>query len=88
VPSNKAETLSHLKAYFEILRSKITKEASKSSKLEQKIKITQQGYQIRADKLWKDLIASFASLDSASIEKGETSSSYTTLFDLSFIIIL
>ena len=69
VPANKEETLAALKAQFDVLRSKLNKDASKANKLEQKIKLTQQGYLNRSEKIWQQLISSFNLLDNAIIEK-------------------
>ena len=69
VPTSKQETLSSLQAQFEVLRSKLNKDANKAKKLEHKITLTQQGYINRSEKVWQELISSFNQLDNAIIEK-------------------
>ena len=68
-PGNKQEMLSALKAQFDVLRSRLNKDATKANKLEQKIKLTQQGYINRSEKLWQQLMTSYNRLDNALIEK-------------------
>ena len=68
VPANKAETISSLKQNFEVLRSKLNKDANKASKLEQKIKITQHGYTTRSEKVWNGLLSAHSQYDTSVIE--------------------
>ena len=66
-----AEALESLKAQFEVLRSKIMKDSTKAAKIEQKVKITQQGYLNRSEKVCQGLASAFQAYDTALIEKGD-----------------
>lgn len=59
-----------MKDQFEVLRSKLTKDATKASKIEQKINLLQHGYVQRAEKLWQNIDSLYATLNSAVCEKG------------------
>ena len=68
IPVNKAEILASHQHQFEILRSKVEKDSKKAAKVEQKMKITMQGYVTRQEKLNQSLASAFDSFNSVSIE--------------------
>ena len=70
IPANKAETLASLKDQFEVLRSKLAKDATKAGKIEQKISLLQHGYVQRAERIWQNIDSLYASLNSTLSEKG------------------
>ncbi|CAN6342913.1 unnamed protein product [Urochloa humidicola] len=65
-----ADKISALQNEFEIVKKRMDDEAKKASRLEQKIKLLAQGYQVRAGKLWSQVQDTFKQMDTASTELG------------------
>ncbi|CAN6356103.1 unnamed protein product [Urochloa humidicola] len=65
-----ADKISALQNEFEIVKKRMDDEAKKASRLEQKIKLLTQGYQVRAGKLWSQVQDTFKQMDTASTELG------------------
>ncbi|PAN37514.1 hypothetical protein PAHAL_7G109700 [Panicum hallii] len=63
-----ADKLSALQNEFEIVKKRMDEEAKKASRLEQKIKLLTQGYQVRAGKLWSQVQDTFKQMDTAATE--------------------
>ncbi|KAF8646417.1 hypothetical protein HU200_065861 [Digitaria exilis] len=63
-----ADKISGLQNEFEIVKKRMDDEAKKASRLEQKIKLLTQGYQVRAGKLWSQVQDTFKQMDTASTE--------------------
>ncbi|CAN6329119.1 unnamed protein product [Urochloa humidicola] len=65
-----ADKISALQNEFEIVEKRMDDEAKKASRLEQKIKLLTQGYQVWAGKLWSQVQDTFKQMDTASTELG------------------
>jgi len=63
-----ADKISALQNEFETVKKRMDDEAKKASRLEQKIKLLTQGYQIRAGKLWSQVQDTFKQMDTAATE--------------------
>ncbi|XP_028554480.1 cell division cycle 5-like protein isoform X2 [Dendrobium catenatum] len=63
-----SEKLAALQNEFEIVKKKMDDEAKKATRLEQKIKVLTHGYQMRGEKLWSQIEATFKLTGTASIE--------------------
>ncbi|KAL0924300.1 hypothetical protein M5K25_005115 [Dendrobium thyrsiflorum] len=63
-----SEKLAALQNEFEIVKKKMDDEAKKATRLEQKIKVLTHGYQMRGEKLWSQIEATFKQMRTASIE--------------------
>ncbi|KAJ1265398.1 hypothetical protein BS78_08G074000 [Paspalum vaginatum] len=63
-----AEKISALQNEFETVKKRMDDEAKKASRLEQKIKLLTQGYQVRAGKLWSQVQDTFKQMDTAVTE--------------------
>ncbi|KAL6643581.1 hypothetical protein ACP70R_018347 [Stipagrostis hirtigluma subsp. patula] len=63
-----ADKISALQNEFEVVKKRMDDEAKKASRLEQKIKLLTQGYQVRAGKLWSQVQDTFKQLDTAATE--------------------
>ncbi|KAI0522904.1 hypothetical protein KFK09_005293 [Dendrobium nobile] len=63
-----SEKLAALQNEFEIVKKKMDDEAKKATRLEQKIKVLTHGYQMRGEKLWSQIEATFNLTRTASIE--------------------
>ncbi|GAB2267517.1 Cell cycle serine/threonine-protein kinase cdc5/MSD2 [Dionaea muscipula] len=63
-----AEKLAALQIEFENVKRKMDDDTKKAQRLEQKIKVLTQGYQVRANKLWSQIEATFKQMDTAGIE--------------------
>ncbi|OEL16758.1 Cell division cycle 5-like protein [Dichanthelium oligosanthes] len=63
-----ADKISALQNEFEIVKKRMDDEAKKASRLEQKIKLLTQGYQVRAGKLWSQVQDTFKQMDTAATE--------------------
>jgi len=66
--SGNADKISALQNEFEIVKKRMDDEAKKASRLEQKIKLLTQGYQVRAGKLWSQGQDTFKQMNTASTE--------------------
>ncbi|PAN21323.1 hypothetical protein PAHAL_3G433500 [Panicum hallii] len=66
--SGNADKISALQNEFEIVKKRMDDEAKKASRLEQKIKLLTQGYQVRAGKLWSQVQDTFKQMNTASTE--------------------
>ncbi|CAN6227690.1 unnamed protein product [Urochloa humidicola] len=62
------DKISALQNEFEIVKKRMDDEAKKASRLEQKIKLLTQGYQVRAGKLWAQVQDTFKQMDTAATE--------------------
>ncbi|CAL5017587.1 unnamed protein product [Urochloa decumbens] len=62
------DKISALQNEFEIVKKRMDDEAKKASRLEQKIKLLTQGYQVRAGKLWSQVQDTFKQMDTAATE--------------------
>jgi len=63
-----ADKISALQNEFETVKKRMDDEAKKASRLEQKIKLLTQGYQVRAGKLWSQVQDTFKQMDTAATE--------------------
>ncbi|WVZ90245.1 hypothetical protein U9M48_036561 [Paspalum notatum var. saurae] len=63
-----AEKISALQNEFETVKKRMDDEAKKASRLEQKIKLLTQGYQVRAGKLWSQVQDTYKQMDTAVTE--------------------
>ncbi|CAD6235195.1 unnamed protein product [Miscanthus lutarioriparius] len=63
-----ADKISALQNEFETVKKRMDDEAKKASRLEQKIKLLTQGYQVRAGKLWSQVQDTFKQMDTAPTE--------------------
>ncbi|CAL4892200.1 unnamed protein product [Urochloa decumbens] len=63
-----ADKISALQNEFEIVKKRMDDEAKKASRLEQKIKLLTQGYQVRAGKLWSQVQDTYKQMNTASTE--------------------
>nr|AAL59389.1 CDC5 protein [Zea mays] len=63
-----ADKISALQNEFETVKKRMDDEAKKASRLELKIKLLTQGYQIRAGKLWSQVQDTFKQMDTAATE--------------------
>ncbi|TVU13774.1 hypothetical protein EJB05_37200 [Eragrostis curvula] len=63
-----ADKIAALQNEFEIVKRRMDDEAKKASRLEQKIKLLTQGYQVRAGKLWSQIQDTFKQMDTAATE--------------------
>ncbi|KAG6434701.1 hypothetical protein SASPL_106342 [Salvia splendens] len=66
--ANHAEKLSSLQNEFEHVKKKMDDETKKAQRHEQKIKVLTNGYQMRCNKLWAQLEATFKQMDTAGTE--------------------
>ncbi|KAK4373534.1 hypothetical protein RND71_008918 [Anisodus tanguticus] len=62
------EKLAALQNEFENVKKKMDDDTKKATKLEQKIKVLTNGYQIRAGKLWSQIESTFKQMDTAGTE--------------------
>lgn len=67
---NSLQLLSALSYQFTVLKSRFDKDAKRAAKLEQKLKVTTQGYSMRADKLDAAIKEEFEGCATADIEYG------------------
>ncbi|KAG8044534.1 hypothetical protein GUJ93_ZPchr0061g33658 [Zizania palustris] len=63
-----ADKIAALQYEFEIVKKRMDDEAKKASRLEQKIKLLTQGYQVRAGKLWSQVQDTFKQMDTSATE--------------------
>ncbi|KAL6851562.1 hypothetical protein ACP4OV_020495 [Aristida adscensionis] len=63
-----ADKIVSLQNEFEIVKNRMDDEAKKASRLEQKIKLLTQGYQVRAGKLWSQVQDTFKQMETAATE--------------------
>ncbi|CAL4899343.1 unnamed protein product [Urochloa decumbens] len=63
-----ADKISALQNEFEIVKKRMDDEAKKASRLEQKIKLLTQGYQVWAGKLWSQVQDTYKQMNTASTE--------------------
>ncbi|EES04132.1 cell division cycle 5-like protein [Sorghum bicolor] len=68
--SGNADKVSALQNEFETVKKRMDDEAKKASRLEQKIKLLTQGYQVRSGKLWSQVQDTFKQMDTAATELG------------------
>ncbi|KAL0358607.1 UNVERIFIED_CONTAM: Cell division cycle 5-like protein [Sesamum angustifolium] len=66
--ANNMEKLAALQNEFENVKKKMDDETKKAQRLEQKIKVLTNGYQMRAGKLWTQIEATFKQMDTAGTE--------------------
>lgn len=66
--ANHAEKLGSLQNEFENVKKKMDDETKKAQRHEQKIKVLTNGYQMRANKLWAQVEATFKQMDTAGTE--------------------
>ncbi|XP_057794249.1 cell division cycle 5-like protein isoform X2 [Salvia miltiorrhiza] len=66
--ANHAEKLASLQNEFENVKKKMDDETKKAQRHEQKIKVLTNGYQMRANKLWAQVEATFKQMDTAGTE--------------------
>ncbi|KAL8518249.1 hypothetical protein ACS0TY_009568 [Phlomoides rotata] len=66
--ANNLEKLAALQNEFENVKKKMDDETKKAQRLEQKIKLLTNGYQMRANKLWTQIEATFKQMDTAGTE--------------------
>ncbi|CAL5364993.1 unnamed protein product [Camellia sinensis] len=62
------EKLAALQNEFEIVKKRMDDDTKKAQRLEQKIKLLTNGYQMRAGKLWSQIEATFKQMDTAGTE--------------------
>ncbi|CAL5322020.1 unnamed protein product [Camellia sinensis] len=62
------EKLAALQNKFEIVKKRMDDDTKKAQRLEQKIKLLTNGYQMRAGKLWSQIEATFKQMDTAGTE--------------------
>ncbi|KAK9293243.1 hypothetical protein L1049_021234 [Liquidambar formosana] len=62
------EKLAALQNEFENVKKRMDDDTKKAQRLEQKIKVLTQGYQMRAGKLWSQIEATFKQMDTAATE--------------------
>ncbi|PHU17030.1 Cell division cycle 5-like protein [Capsicum chinense] len=62
------EKLAALQNEFENVKKKMDDDTKKATKLEQKIKVLTNGYQMRAGKLWSEIESTFKKMDTAGTE--------------------
>uniref|UniRef100_A0A0D9W3M3 Cell division cycle 5-like protein n=1 Tax=Leersia perrieri TaxID=77586 RepID=A0A0D9W3M3_9ORYZ len=63
-----ADKIAALQCEFEIVKKRMDDEAKKASRLEQKINLLTQGYQVRASKLWSQVQDTFKQMDTSATE--------------------
>ncbi|CAD6228393.1 unnamed protein product [Miscanthus lutarioriparius] len=63
-----ADKISALQNEFETVKKRMDDEAKKASRLEQKIKLLTQGYQVRAGKMWSQVQDTFRQMDTVATE--------------------
>lgn len=63
-----SDKIAALQYEFEIVKKRMDDEAKKASRLEQKIKLLTQGYQVRAGKLWSQVQDTFKQMDTSATE--------------------
>ncbi|XP_058097768.1 cell division cycle 5-like protein [Magnolia sinica] len=66
--ANNSDKLVALQNEFENVKKRMDDEAKKALRLEQKIKVLTQGYQMRAGKLWSQIEATYKQMDTAGTE--------------------